>query len=299
MKHIATYSFSKNGDMETHAKFVCNASFPDMRFVRHTQILQGVRAADAVFLMSHGLKSFALLAACVLLRKPLFCQIHDETPHPGLKFPVIFSLNWLLVRVSRLTIYFSVPERFARFPHRLADLPSVVDPEIVPVKPPEVPDAWAGYLMFGRCESYKYTDDFMQAVKEDLADIVFAGRGWSQVVSPSNLTTVIDRYISNEELAWLIKRAKGTVLPYRSATQSGVAPIISTMGGTAIVKQGMARLTTQLAQYGAYREVTSWRTLMKDGTCILQQKLHAAPNRALSTHYVDQIHSAINSAIPV
>ena len=293
MKHIATFSFSKNGDMETHARFMCEASFPDMQFVRHTRILQGVRAADAVFLMSHGLKSFALMAACVLFRKPLFCQIHDETPHPGPKYPVIFLLNWLLVRLSRLTIYFSIPERFARFPHQVADLPSVVDPDIKPMKPPEVPDDWAGYLMFGRCETYKYTDDFMQAVRADVADVVFAGRGWSTVVTPSRKTTVIDRYISNEELAWLIKRAKGTLLPYSSATQSGVAPIIAALGGVAVVKRDMKRLNVQLAKYGAYCTVDDWGALFRAGSPSVANATEAKLYKECSSHYVAQIHNAI------
>lgn len=295
MKHIATFSFSKNGDMETHARFMCEARFPDMQFVRHTRIFQGVRSADAVFLMSHGLKSFALLAACLVWRKPLFCQIHDETPHPGFKFPVIFVLNWLLVRLCRLTIYFSTPERFARFPHRVADLPSVVDPDITPVKPPEVADDWRGYLMFGRCETYKYTDDFMQAVREDVADVVFAGRGWSQVATAGGKTTVIDRYISNEELAWLIKRAKGTLLPYSSATQSGVAPIIAALGGVAVVKHDMQRLKTQLAKYGAYWTVHDWSALFQSGSYTVVEADGHKLYKARSDHYVDQIHNAVKS----
>lgn len=297
MKHIATFSFSKNGDMETHARFVCEASFPDMRFVRHTRILSGVSSADAVFLMSHGLKSFVLLAACLVWRKPLFCQIHDETPHPGFKFPVIFALNWLLVRLCRLTIYFSTPERFARFPHRVADLPSVVAPDISPVKPPEVLDDWHGYLMFGRCETYKYTDDFMQAVRADVADVVFAGKGWSQVIKTKGKTTVIDRYISNEELAWLIKQARGTLLPYSSATQSGVAPIIAALGGVAVVKRDMQRLNTQLAQYGTYCAVDAWMPLFREGTLFEVGVPDIKLYKAHPDHYVVQIHNALQCGL--
>lgn len=294
MKRIATFSFSKNSDMETHARIICGTSFPDIRFIRHTRIFNGVRAGDAVFLMSHGLKSFLLLATCVLLRKPLFCQIHDETPHPGFKYPIIFLLNWILVRLSRLTIYFSSPERFSRFPHCVVDLPSVVAPDIAPIKPPEVWESWNGYLVFGRCETYKYTEDFMQAVREDDAYVVFAGRGWSSIVCSTNKITVVDRFISNEELAWLIKRSKAILLPYSSATQSGVAPIIATLGGLAVVKQDMARLNTQLARYGTYGTVLTWRQLFKAESLTLVNCEHPFCN-AQPDHYAKQIHNAITS----
>ena len=72
--------------------------------------------------------------------------------------------------------------------------------------------------------------------------LVIAGKGFIDGINESDITENIllkNRYIENEELSSLIKNCKFGILPYRSATQSGVLmsfyafykPVIATTVG--------------------------------------------------------------------
>ncbi|MGB0389470.1 MAG: glycosyltransferase family 4 protein, partial [Ardenticatenaceae bacterium] len=107
-------------------------------------------------------------------------------------------------------------------------------------------------LFFGFVRPYKGVELLFEAMPQVLralpqAHLTVAGEWWGAAGDPQQLlspeiehaVTIINRYISNEEMATLFEKADVVVLPYRSATQSGVVqlaygfgvPVITTTVG--------------------------------------------------------------------
>lgn len=91
------------------------------------------------------------------------------------------------------------------------------------------------YLFFGRIDKYKGLETLLRVYTEmDQADrekmLVIAGNGslsnTEQNYCNSNKGIIlINRYIKDEEMIYLIKHSRSIILPYIEATQSGVIPI--------------------------------------------------------------------------
>lgn len=92
-------------------------------------------------------------------------------------------------------------------------------------------------LYFGLIRRYKGVDLLLEAIKElgDVPDlkVLIVGEVYSDRERlaellrglPPGRADLIDRYVPNEEVAQYFRAADLVVLPYRSATQSGVVPI--------------------------------------------------------------------------
>ena len=84
-------------------------------------------------------------------------------------------------------------------------------------------------LFFGRIDQYKGVDLLKEAFSQSNArkkgiNLVVAGKGkkmFNTEIRDDERIILLNRYISNEELATLIYHSIFVVLPYRSATQSG------------------------------------------------------------------------------
>jgi glycosyltransferase involved in cell wall biosynthesis len=109
-------------------------------------------------------------------------------------------------------------------------------PEADPVMPPGLPREGlpAYYLFFGRIDKYKGIINLLRAYGT-LAPalrppLVIAGSGQLQddeekLVGRNDGVVLLNRFISNAEMLWLIQHALTVVLPYTEASQSGVLPI--------------------------------------------------------------------------
>lgn len=99
-------------------------------------------------------------------------------------------------------------------------------------------------LFFGRIERYKGIDILIESFIHSNAcangyKLVIAGKGSIGIFKEHENIQIINRYIENQEIASLIKNSQFVVLPYRSATQSGVVmsafalgkPVIATNVG--------------------------------------------------------------------
>lgn len=87
-------------------------------------------------------------------------------------------------------------------------------------------------LFFGRIEHYKGLDLLLQSAEEILAPlsgwkIIVAGSGklepYKNMLRSNNIE-VIHKFLEEKEAAQLIQRSKMLILPYRSATTSGIIP---------------------------------------------------------------------------
>jgi glycosyltransferase involved in cell wall biosynthesis len=104
------------------------------------------------------------------------------------------------------------------------------------------------FLFFGLVRLYKGLDILIEALAEaafsgDVALLV-VGEFWEpresfdrqiRALGLENRVTVVDRYVPNEEMGLYFGAADVVVLPYRSATQSGVPQLAFSMGKPVIV----------------------------------------------------------------
>ena len=99
-------------------------------------------------------------------------------------------------------------------------------------------------LFFGFVRPYKGLDVLLgampQIIRRTGASLVVAGEFWSQgkqqyldqmdKLGITDHVTIYDRYIKNEEVADFFRKADVVVVPYRSATGTGIVPIAFSFG---------------------------------------------------------------------
>lgn len=111
-------------------------------------------------------------------------------------------------------------------------------PECRDIVPQEMCNEIDYYLFFGRIDKYKGLSTLLLAYNDfSQSDIllVVAGSGqltnYEQKLAESNRKVIlINRFIEDGEMNWLIRNARAVVLPYIEATQSGVIPIAYAYG---------------------------------------------------------------------
>lgn len=119
------------------------------------------------------------------------------------------------------------------------EFPSLINSSIIEGRmiPKELNGAEDYILFFGRIEQYKGVDMAYEAFSEDSTlrrqTLVIAGSGdlYFPIDNQKNPNIIIiNRYIKDEEVAYLFNHALLTLYPYISATQSGVLSVSSYFG---------------------------------------------------------------------
>lgn len=131
--------------------------------------------------------------------------------------------------------YYTFKNNQPEYAHKLitmnlgAHLPN--DNESVPVEVEELINR-PFYLFFGRIDKYKGIENLLLAYKNSscIYPLVIAGNGKltereKVLLGECNNVTLINRYILDGEMKWLIKNSMAVCLPYIEATQSGVIPL--------------------------------------------------------------------------
>jgi glycosyltransferase involved in cell wall biosynthesis len=127
------------------------------------------------------------------------------------------------------------PARVAVVPHGDYGFLGALAPEL-----PEEPMI----LSFGRIVAYKGLDvlcraERLLAGRLDPYEVCIAGEGdpgvFAAEIGPSGRVRVLNRFLDDAEVAALFRRARLVVLPYRQASQSGVAAIALALGKPLIV----------------------------------------------------------------
>lgn len=124
-----------------------------------------------------------------------------------------------------------------------SDFAAPPDPAAVKAFRSEAGDPELLLLCFGAVRPYKGFDLALRALARVPASIraslIIAGRFWEGSDSYRRLVdelglagrvTLIDRYVGNDEAAVLFSASDGVLLPYRSASQSGVAQLAFAYG---------------------------------------------------------------------
>lgn len=116
-------------------------------------------------------------------------------------------------------------------------------PDVKEKKPNELTEGQRFHLFFGRIDQYKGLPALLEAYNrtpELLSDLVIAGKGTlseqeKALIEYNPRVHLLNRYIGDDEMIWLIRHAGAVILPYIEATQSGVIPLSYHLGTPVVV----------------------------------------------------------------
>jgi glycosyltransferase involved in cell wall biosynthesis len=211
---ISSFSKKSSGD-----KFLIFDFF--WAFVLWVQfLLFGIRVV--VFDSAH-ISNIPISILCKLSKIRIVLTVHDWNPHEGENHRKVVLYNWFFREIlADEFIVFSSVDYLKKRVHKLTL--SGFDPNFLTKNDPD------SFLFFGRIEPYKGLGNLVAIAKvaKDLkisAKFVIAGKG-----NDPNLTElskldnieIINRYILDSEIEYLFSKARACIVPYDSATQSGV-----------------------------------------------------------------------------
>ncbi len=207
-----------------------------------------------------------LLAALRWIDVPAVVIVHDADPHPGDSAPFLMFLQRCLIRGASATAALSEHVAARLRQQGVVDLNrlSVIrHPPFVFGPRPGPPRAHGGpfrLLCFGRLLPYKGLDLLAGAVRQLEAQLGWelrvVGRGPESAALAALRAlpgvTVENRWVPEEEIGSLIAWCDVVVLPYREASQSGVAPA-AIAAGRFVVSTRVGGLVEQLGGEAAAR----------------------------------------------
>lgn len=193
-----------------------------------------------------------VLLAYLNRNRQLVVTIHDVEKHPGEQRGLQGFLFRRLVRMAKKIIVHgdALREHFLRvFPERegyveIASIPIGVLSVYRVWDDPAVSEEPHTVLFFGRIAPYKGLEDLIAAQPRVSAAIpearfVIAGGGpfdgYRKLIRDDKAFEIHNRFIPNQEVPRLFRRAAVVVLPYVEASQSGVMPIAYDFGKPVIV----------------------------------------------------------------
>lgn len=209
---------------------------------------------------------FTTLRVFSCLSKKLRCVqfIHDVNPHSsqkGLKLTVrrvIVQLyrNRVLKRADKVALMsrnssIDFEKRYRKYAGKVVVLPlgaHLLTEE--QVKPCEMGSMRDYLLFFGRIEKYKGVGRLLKAWNScdhgDLNLVIAGGGSFTDeeafLIDEASDVVVLNRFIEDEEMNYLIANALAVVLPYIDATQSGVIPIAYHFG-TGVIASNLPGLS--------------------------------------------------------
>ena len=200
---------------------------------------------DVIFFTSASIANMpvALLFKLFGHSSKLIFVLHDVRPHPGLKSLIISMYNWFVRRVADTIVVhskFSENQLVNEYQYKgeLFQIP-LGGFDVTQGKNRER----EYFLFFGRIDKYKGLEQLLPLVlKNPHLSFVIAGKGADRSLTQLDEfpnVSILNRFIEHSELEDLFGRAKAVILPYTSATQSGVVllsysfgvPVISTNVG--------------------------------------------------------------------
>jgi glycosyltransferase involved in cell wall biosynthesis len=183
--------------------------------------LKATRVKVVLFDTAH-ISNLPLAILLKLLRVKLIFTIHDWNPHEGAQNKAVELYNKVVKQylADEFIVFSSVNSN--KKIHQLT-LSGFERAKVTPKKGDY-------YLFFGRIEPYKGLSNVIglsKALLDNNRDekIIVAGRGDDpslEALNACNNVKIINRFITDEELDDLISNAISILLPYDSATQSGV-----------------------------------------------------------------------------
>lgn len=177
---------------------------------------------------------------------PSIVAVHDPIPHPGLTGYAYKLLEDYSIRNAERCLIFST-ELAPELGKRGIDLNRIDHIPLgemsyyqryVPQTSPQHGNEIPKLLFFGRITAYKGIDNLLLAYREikneHPCEMMIVGEGdlipYKSLLDDLPEVKVINRWISEEEIAALFNQASILLLPYTSGSQSGVLPIAASYG---------------------------------------------------------------------
>jgi glycosyltransferase involved in cell wall biosynthesis len=205
-----------------------------MQLSRH---LRRLKPRIAVCAMP-GPLDLLMLKALHRIDVPVAVIVHDAEPHPGDGFPLLFRLQRALLRRADMVIALSshVAARLqanGSLPSRVPILVAMLPPlAFGPVAPAAAHPGARRLLCFGRLRTYKGLDLLAEALRllgprPDI-EVRIVGQGPESATLAAlralPCVKVENRWVPEDEIGTILNWADAVVLPYREASQSGIAP---------------------------------------------------------------------------
>lgn len=172
--------------------------------------------AKNILITTVGIKELFFGFFCKLMFKNVTHMIHDFEPHPGRKYFFTKTYNKIASLFFELSFHSISQAKKYGLSSSVTPLPIVKRIDVFKV-------SFDGYfLSFGRNEEYKnftYVEEL--AVFFPDYEFVICSKNYVAKTASPNLK-IISNYQDDEKLEKLIKGAFAVILPYSSATQSGV-----------------------------------------------------------------------------
>jgi glycosyltransferase involved in cell wall biosynthesis len=158
---------------------------------------------------------------------PGVVAVHDPISHPGLADAAYKLLEDLSIRQAERCIVFSRSlgelSYYQRYLSQISPRQSTEQPKL---------------LFFGRITAYKGLEVLLQAyqqlIKTHNAQLMVVGEGnlnpYRSLLDGVPQVQLINKWLSEEEIAAIFNQANIVVLPYTAASQSGVLPIAASFG---------------------------------------------------------------------
>jgi glycosyltransferase involved in cell wall biosynthesis len=224
------------------------------------RLLRALKAARADLIHITGVHETSPVVCLVgrMLGKPVVYTVHDPEAHPGVPLAIRIA-DWLTARLASALIVLTVrgrtaleskgiqSERVHLIPHPIYS--------VLRRRRGTKPRSEKMALYFGRLEPYKGLDVLANAfglVRRELKGwrLMIAGGGTppaSLIDAPTTEIELLNRYLPDEEVATLMERARFVVLPYTSATQSGVIAMAYAFGRPVIASDvgGLGEMVVQ------------------------------------------------------
>jgi glycosyltransferase involved in cell wall biosynthesis len=176
-----------------------------------------------------------------LAQIPAVVLVHDPLPHPGLRDQVYHRLQRQSVRLARRCVLLSE----SLLPALVAQGIPAAQVDVIPhptyayfhrYDPAPGADDAARLLFFGRIEPYKGLEVLLKAYRglPEPPGLVVAGEGslsaYSALLDGLAQVQVENRWVADAEVPRFFRPGRIVVLPYTSATQSGVIEIAAAYG---------------------------------------------------------------------
>jgi glycosyltransferase involved in cell wall biosynthesis len=177
-----------------------------------------------------------------VFRIKIYTIIHDYSPHSGEKWPTNRAIKRRMV-LSKVSLFLSATEsekaqgleqnKKATIFHPVLHLDTSVFQELdLGLDLDSVPI----FLFIGRLVKYKGLEMLVQTWKPDLpAKLIIAGEGSIQTDTGAGNVTLINKWLTEYEIDYLIQKSDYVVFPYIEASQSGLLPIVISKGKKVIL----------------------------------------------------------------
>lgn len=213
-------SSSSVEDFVSQIKFVVsfNTNPDHLRYLKFYETLisnRGDVSVKSLLITTVGIKEFFTGILFLLRGYRVFHIIHDFVPHPGKKHFITNFYNRVACLFFEMVFHSRSQARAYGGKCYVFPLP------ITKLEPPQ-PFVKGTFFAFGRFETYK-NFNYIILLAQYFPDYSFVVASRNLVVSeaPRNVT-VYSHFLSDDELGDLIKDSQAVLLPYTSATQSGV-----------------------------------------------------------------------------